>query len=62
MTNRSMIKAIMYGLNISSKLRNKALIFSEFVTHKYCTEIYNKFLEKKISQKDAIYLISTVEV
>ena len=62
MTNRSMIKAIMYGLNIPSKLRDKALIFSEFVTHKYCTEIYNKFLEKKISQEDAIYLISTVEV
>ena len=52
----------MYGLNISPKLRNKALIFSDFVTHKYCTEIYNKFLEKKISQKDAIYLISTVKV
>ena len=62
MTNRSMIKAIMHGLNIPSKLRNKALIFSDFVTHKYCTEVYNKFLEKKISQKDAIYLISTVEV
>lgn len=62
MTNRSMIKAIMHGLNISSKLRDKAIIFSDFVTHKYCTEIYNKFLEKKISQKDAIYLISTVEV
>ena len=62
MTNRQITSKLIKKLNISDILYNKALIFSEFVTNKYATEVYNKFLDGKLTAEQALYEITTVEV
>lgn len=66
MTNREIIAEIIHDKSINELvdgiIYNKAMIFSEFVTNKYATEIYKKYLAKKIRAIDALFQITTVSL
>ena len=66
MTNREIAAKIIQDKSINGLVDdityNKAMIFSEFVTNKYATEIYEKYLAKKIRAIDALFHITTVSL
>lgn len=66
MTNRDIVARIIQDKSINELVDgityNKAMIFSEFVTNKYATEIYEKYLAKKIRAIDALFQITTVSL
>ena len=64
MTNRQIIAKIIRDKSINElidgKLYNKALIFAEFVTNKFANEVYNDYLENKLSAEDALFKITNI--
>ena len=61
-SNKDIAKKLVKGLNISQKVYDKIMIFSEFKMRWYAEEVYNRYLAKEISQTEAINLLTTVQL
>ena len=61
-SNKDIAKNLIKGLSLSKKIKDKIMIFCEFKMRWYAEEIFDRWINKEISQKEAIYLLTTVEI